>query len=62
MGPLKTEEVRANHIVISWKKPKDNGGSEVTGYIIEKMDLDTGRWTTAGEVRYVSLTNLQKDY
>ncbi|KAI5726324.1 hypothetical protein M8J76_000791 [Diaphorina citri] len=49
MGPLKTEEVRANHIVISWKKPKDNGGSEVTGYIIEKMDLDTGRWTTAGE-------------
>lgn len=50
MGPLKAEEVRADHITVSWKKPKDNGGSDITGYIIEKMDMDSGRWVSAGEV------------
>lgn len=51
MGPVKIEEVRANHVKISWKKPQDNGGSEITGYIIEKMDMDSGRWVAAGEVK-----------
>lgn len=49
-GPLEAVEVRANHIKVEWKKPKDNGGSEITGYVIEKMDLETGRWVPAGEV------------
>lgn len=49
-GPLKAEEVRADHITVSWKKPQDNGGSEITGYIVEKMDMDSGRWVAAGEV------------
>lgn len=51
MGPLKVEEVRKDHITVSWKKPPDNGGSEITGYIIEKMDMDSGRWVAAGEVK-----------
>lgn len=44
------EEVRADHAVLSWLRPEDNGGSDVTGYVIEKMDLETGRWIPAGEV------------
>lgn len=51
MGPLKVEEVRKDHITVSWKKPPDNGGSDITGYIIEKMDMDSGRWVAAGEVK-----------
>lgn len=51
MGPLKAEEIRADHITVSWKKPEDNGGSEITGYIIEKMDMESGRWVSAGEVK-----------
>lgn len=47
------EEVRADHIKVKWKKPKDNGGEELKGYIIEKMDLDTGRWVSAGEVQTI---------
>ncbi|XP_047102318.1 twitchin isoform X3 [Schistocerca piceifrons] len=50
MGPMKVEEVRANHVKVKWEKPEDNGGTEVTGYVLEKMDLDTGRWIPAGEV------------
>lgn len=57
MGPLKAEEVRADHITVSWGKPKDNGGSDITGYIIEKMDMDSGRWVPAGEVNINILFN-----
>ena len=44
------EEIRAQHATVKWKKPDDNGGSDITGYVIEKMDMDTGRWVPAGEV------------
>jgi hypothetical protein len=50
VGPLAAEEVRANHVKVKWNKPEDSGGSAVTGYVLEKMDLDTGRWVPAGEV------------
>jgi hypothetical protein len=49
-GPLVAEEVRANHVKVKWHKPEDSGGTAVTGYVLEKMDLDTGRWAPAGEV------------
>lgn len=49
-GPLKVEEVRADHVKVKWQKPDDFGGSDLTGYVLEKMDLDSGRWIPAGEV------------
>ena len=49
-GPIEAEEIRADHIKIKWQKPKDEGGCPLTGYIIEKMDVDSGRWVPAGEV------------
>lgn len=49
-GPLKAEEVRSDHVKVKWQKPADNGGTDITGYVLEKMDLDTGRWIPAGEV------------
>lgn len=48
-GPLEPVEVRSDHVKVKWNKPKDSGGSDVTGYILEKMDMDTGRWIPAGE-------------
>jgi hypothetical protein len=50
VGPLAAEEVRANHVKVKWNKPEDSGGTAVTGYVLEKMDLDLGRWVPAGEV------------
>jgi hypothetical protein len=50
-GPLFPEEIRDKHVKLRWKKPKDDGGMPIQGYIIEKMDLDTGIWEPAGEVR-----------
>lgn len=49
VGPLKCDEVRSDHAKVSWHKPADSGGSDITGYILEKMDMDTGRWVPAGE-------------
>lgn len=49
-GPLVPEEIRADHITVKWKRPDDAGGSDITGYVLEKLDLDTGRWVPAGEV------------
>jgi hypothetical protein len=37
-------------VKVKWNKPEDSGGSAVTGYVLEKMDLDIGRWVPAGEV------------
>lgn len=50
LGPLEAVEIRSDHITVKWKKPKDDGGSDITGYTLEKMDVDTGRWIPAGEV------------
>lgn len=52
-GPLEYEEITANSATISWKPPKDNGGSEITAYAIEKRDLTHGGgWVPA--VTYVN--------
>lgn len=48
-GPLELEEVRADHAKVKWRRPSDTGGSDLTGYVLEKMDMDTGRWIPAGE-------------
>merc|ERR1719154_289266 len=49
-GPLFPEEVRDKHVKLKWRKPKDDGGLPIEGYIIEKMDMDSGVWEPCGEV------------
>jgi hypothetical protein len=29
-GPLEYEEITGSSVTVSWKPPKDNGGSEIT--------------------------------
>lgn len=35
---------------LKWKKPLDDGGLPLTGYLLEKMDITSGRWVPAGLV------------
>ncbi|XP_067613922.1 twitchin isoform X10 [Eurosta solidaginis] len=49
-GPMEPEKVRSDHIIMKWKPASDDGGCEITGYVLERMDEETGRWISAGEV------------
>ena len=49
-GPLEAIDVQRTAITLRWKPPKDDGGSPLTGYIIEKRDAKRGSWTKAGKV------------
>ena len=48
-GPIVVTDVRAKKAKVHWEKPKDDGGSPVTGYLIERQDMDSGRWVPCGE-------------
>lgn len=43
-GPLEVSEVKADGCTLSWKAPKDNGGTPVTNYVIEKFDPKKNEW------------------
>lgn len=43
-GPLEVADVTKKSCKIKWGKPEDDGGSPITEYEIEKMDVATGKW------------------
>ncbi|XP_077869357.1 immunoglobulin superfamily member 22-like, partial [Saccoglossus kowalevskii] len=43
-GPLNVSGVTAESVKLSWSPPKDDGGSPVTNYIIEKRETGTTTW------------------
>ena len=47
-GPLDVSNVTAEGCKLKWKKPEDDGGEPVDHYLIERMDVDTGRWVPCG--------------
>nr|XP_006823012.1 PREDICTED: titin-like [Saccoglossus kowalevskii] len=40
-------DVTSSTMAVTWTPPVQDGGAHVTGYIIEKRDVRTGRWTKA---------------
>lgn len=48
-GPLKVEDVHAEGCKLKWKEPKDDGGSPIEYYQVEKMDEKTGKWVPCGK-------------
>ncbi|KAF0299363.1 Twitchin [Amphibalanus amphitrite] len=48
-GPLRHSDVTKSGCTLSWKVPKDDGGSDITHYSVEKMDADTFRWVPIGD-------------
>jgi len=42
---LKTSKLETDRVTVSWKPPKEDGGSKVTGYYVHMRQDDTDRWT-----------------
>nr|XP_040060954.1 immunoglobulin-like and fibronectin type III domain-containing protein 1 isoform X2 [Gasterosteus aculeatus aculeatus] len=49
-GPVETVETTSSLIEIKWSPPKDDGGSAVTNYIIERQQAGQALWTKLGDV------------
>ena len=41
------DEIRAEHVNLSWDPPADDGGTPITSYLVRYMDIDSGEWVTA---------------
>ena len=47
---LEVTSVEKDSVTLHWKKPKDDGGSSITVYIIEKCEEKKQTWTKVKEV------------
>ena len=44
-GPLKAKDIERTSVTLEWQPPSDDGGSPLTGYILEKRDIARPTWT-----------------
>lgn len=65
-GPLKVSDVTAEGCKLKWEPPEDDGGEPIQGYVVERQDVETGRWvpvtTTKTPEADVSGLTEGKDY
>ena len=54
-GPLIISDISPHQATVSWNPPRDDGGSRITNYILEKRDTQRDEWTVvASAVRDIS--------
>ncbi|XP_036388767.1 immunoglobulin-like and fibronectin type III domain-containing protein 1 [Megalops cyprinoides] len=53
-GPVEVAESSASCIEIKWRPPKDDGGSPVKGYSLERQQTGRNTWTKLGEIASVT--------
>lgn len=50
-GPLEVSDIHKEGCTLKWKKPKDDGGEPVEGYVVEKYDPEAGVWLPVGRCK-----------
>lgn len=46
---LTAAEIWCSNVLLKWEPPVDDGGYEITYYIIEMMEVKSGSWTKVGK-------------
>lgn len=63
---LEITNITRDSMTVCWNRPENNGGSEITGYIVEKRDRAGVRWTKCNKRRITDLrfrvTGLTEDH
>ncbi|RUS90387.1 hypothetical protein EGW08_001882, partial [Elysia chlorotica] len=49
-GPLQVRDVEKTSVTLSWKAPTSDGGSPLTGYVIEKKEVTRPTWTRVEKI------------
>ena len=59
-GPLKVSDVTKKSCLLQWGIPSDNGGYDIQGFEVEKMEVNSGQWLPVKTAKGLSLevTNL----
>ena len=47
---LRVKDVSINYVTLEWEIPKTDGGSPVTGYVIEKRDMKRSNYVKVSDV------------
>ncbi|XP_075998180.1 titin-like [Genypterus blacodes] len=55
-GKMTLVEVTCNSVRLSWEKPKNDGGSKITGYIVEMQAMGDDTWTVCSEIKALEAT------
>lgn len=55
-GPLEVNESTSAVLELKWNPPKDDGGSAVTNYIIERQQVGQSTWKKVGDISANHLT------
>ena len=45
-GPLEVSDIKKDSARLKWKPPLDDGGSPVTGYVVQKKAVSGGDWVS----------------
>uniref|UniRef100_A0A673ANW9 Titin n=1 Tax=Sphaeramia orbicularis TaxID=375764 RepID=A0A673ANW9_9TELE len=53
---LEVSDIKKDSMVLTWEAPTEDGGSPITGYIIEKHDKEGVRWTRCNRKTVTDLT------
>ena len=49
-GPVEISNITKDSVTLSWQPPSKDGGSPLTGYVIEQRDTRRTQWVKSGSV------------
>lgn len=55
-APLKVSDIDKTSAILSWKPPTDDGGSALTGYILERREATRTNWTKLDRIEPENLS------